>query len=273
MSLRTLVSAQWLQEHLHDPDLAIVDLRWYLGRPGDGRAAYLAGHIPGAVFCDLDADITAPQGPGRHPLPSREQFEVAMRGLGVGPRTGVVAYDDAGGSTAARLWFLLRWFGHQEVAVLDGGLGAWSGALQTGAESRAHGDFTAVEPDRGRILDHETVAGAAVLLDARTRERYLGEVEPTGVRAGHIPGARSAFWGDNLGPDGRFKSPAELRARFEALGAGGAGAAVYCGSGVTACHDVLALEIAGLPAPQLSEGSYGDWATRPELEIATGDET
>ena len=274
MTLGPLVDGAWLTAHLGEPDLVVVDMRWYLGRPGDGEAAYLAGHIPGAVFCDVDGPING-RGPGRHPLPGREQFQAAMRELGVHKGDRVVAYDDAGGSIAARLWFLLRYFGHAGVAVLDGGLQAWSGELEAGPVRRPAGDFSAAEPRKEWVLSFDDVRRlppGQILIDARARERYTGEVEPTGVPAGHIPGARSAPWAANLGAGRRFRSPAELRRHFEALGADGSNTVAYCGSGVTATHDLLALEIAGLPGGRLYEGSWSEWAVRPDAEIRTGED-
>ena len=274
MSFGPLVSAAWLHENLAGPGLLVVDLRWYLADPAAGRANHRAGHIPGARFGDIDGELGGHEGPGRHPLPARGQFEAEMRRLGMNRGDRVVAYDDTGGSIAARLWFLLRWFGHPAVAVLDGGLQAWGGPLEEGEVAAAPGDFEAAPPPRDRVVSYEDVAALrdAVLLDARTFERYTGAVEPTGVAAGHIPGAKSAYWGDNLGPDGLFKSPAELRVRFLALGAHGPDTVVYCGSGVTSCHDLLALEIAGLAGARLYEGSWSEWATTEGAPIATGAE-
>ena len=274
MSFGPLVSAAWLHEHLGEPDLRVIDLRWYLAHPAAGRANHLQGHIPGAAFCDVDSDINGPDGPGRHPLPGRAQFEAAMRACGVDRGDRVVAYDDTGGSIAARLWFLLPWFGHPDAAVLDGGIQAWGGPLESGAVTPEPGDFVAAEPPRDRILSFADVAmrGEVVLLDARVSERYRGEVEPTGVRAGHIPGARSAPWPGNLKPDGTFKAPEDLRAQYQALGVEGPNAVAYCGSGVTACHDLLALEIAGLRGARLYEGSWSEWAVRAGAPVATGAE-
>jgi len=271
-----IVSSSWLAQHLGEPDLVVADMRWYLDRPGAGREGYEKGHIPGAVFCDLDGDINGREGPGRHPLPERSQFQLAMRELGVSAGDRVVAYDDAGGSIVARLWFLLRYFGHppDSVAVLDGGLQAWAGALEPGLVTRPPGDFAAGEPHRDWVVTFDDVRRLPpdqVLLDARTHERYTGALEPTGVRAGHIPGALSAPWAGNLGPDGRFKSPAELRRRFGELGADGGNTVTYCGSGVTSAHDLLALELAGLPGARLYVGSWSDWAVRPDAEIAVGE--
>jgi thiosulfate/3-mercaptopyruvate sulfurtransferase len=271
MTFGPLVSAEWLHEHIGDPDLRVIDFRWYLvGRRGPEE--YARGHIPGAVFVDLD-EVTG-KGPGRHPLPARTQFEAAMRRAGVSGATTVVAYDDAGGSVAARLWFLLRWFGHGRQAVLDGGLQAWPGPLDTSRPSVAPGNFTAHEPDRSRILDFDQVARhrGVPIIDSRAAERYRGEKEPVDPKAGHIPGARNAPFTGNLRDDGRFKSGDELRRRFTELGVDTEqGAVVYCGSGVNACHNVLAMELAGVKNVRLYEGSWSDWSSR-DAPVATGAE-
>lgn len=263
-----LVGAAWLRDHSTDRDLRIVDFRWYLqGR--NGHDEYMRGHIPGAVFVDLEA-VTGEEGGGRHPLPTASQFQAEMRRAGVGERTTVVVYDDTGGSIAARLWFLLEWFGHRSQHVLDGGLQAWGDPLSTDVPQVRAGDFDAAEPDRLRVLDAAAVGRLAgvPLLDARAPERYRGEKEPIDPKAGHIPGALSAPWTDNLGPDGRFKAPDELRRGFAALGAS-AGAVAYCGSGVNACHVLLAMRVAGLPDARLYAGSWSDWSSR-DLPVATG---
>jgi thiosulfate/3-mercaptopyruvate sulfurtransferase len=272
-----LVSPDWLREHVADKDLRIVDFRWYLtGR--QGRDAYLGGHIPGAVFIDLDA-VTG-KGPGRHPLPTKQQFQDEMRRAGISDSTKVVVYDDAGGSIAARLWFLLGWFGHGAQAVLDAGLQGWGQPLETDIPAVPAGNFKAHAPRRSRILDFEQVKrlskaarggsrAGRVLIDARVGERYRGEREPIDPKKGHIPGAVSAPWIDNLDADARFKSPEELHRRYEALGVDGS-AVVYCGSGVNACHDLLALELAGIPDVRLYEGSWSDWSSR-DAPVATGD--
>lgn len=275
-----LVSPEWLHKHVDDRDLRVIDFRWYLtGRMG--RDAYLAGHIPGAVFVDLDA-VTG-TGPGRHPLPTRQQFQDEMRRAGISGSTKVVAYDDAGGSIAARLWFLLGWFGHGAQAVLDSGLQGWGEPLETDVPYVVPGDFKAKAPQRSRIVDFEQVkkmssashrrsAARRVLVDARVGERYRGEREPIDPKKGHIPGAVSAPWIDNLDPEARFKSPDELRSQYEALGVDGKnGVVVYCGSGVNACHDLLALEIAGVTGVRLYEGSWSDWSHQ-DAPVATGAE-
>ena len=266
-----LVSAAWLREHLEDPELLVVDFRWYLdGR--DGGEAYRRGHIPGAVFVDL-AEVTG-EGPGRHPLPTREGFEAAARKAGIGSETVVVAYDDASGSNAGRLWWLLRWFGHGRQAVLDGGIQAWGEPLETGVNSRPPGDFVARDPDRGRVLTYQQVTARPPdlkLLDARAPERYRGEVEPIDPRAGHIPGALSAYWKENTGPDGRYLPPDRLRALYEAKGLRpDQPVGVYCGSGVSAVQDLIALELAGFQDVLLYAGSWSDWSNRPDAPVATG---
>ena len=272
MSFGPLVSAEWLRDHLHDPDLRVIDFRWYLiPSPGhSGHDQYERGHIPGAVFVELEA-VTG-TGPGRHPLPTGPQFEEAMRKAGVGDATKVVAYDDAGGSIAGRLWFLLRLFGHEDQAVLDGGIQAWGEALDSEAPHARAGDFRAKEADVSRVLDFSAVRElqGVPLLDARAGTRYRGETEPVDRKAGHIPGALSVPWTENLGPDGRFKSAAELRQRYAELGVGDElGAVAYCGSGVNACHDLLAMEVAGLHSGRLYAGSWSDWSRR-DAPVATG---
>lgn len=272
MSFGPLVSAEWLQEHFRDPDVTVIDFRWYL-LDRNGRDEYLRGHIPGAVFVDLAAVTGAASktNRGRHPLPANWQLQDEMQKAGVGEATKVVVYDDAGGSVASRLWFLLGWFGHGAQAVLDGGLQAWRGPIATGSESPPlRGAFRSKPPDRTRILEFEAVQQleGVPLLDARAGDRYRGEREPVDPKAGHIPGALSAPWSDNLGPDDRFKSPAELRTRFTELGADN-GAVLYCGSGVNATHDLLAMEIAGLSGGRLYAGSWSDWSNR-DAPVATG---
>ena len=272
MTFGPLVSAEWLQEHFRDPDVVVVDFRWYL-LDRNGRDEYLRGHIPGAIFVDLAAVTGAPSktNRGRHPLPANWQLQDEMQKAGVGEATKVVVYDDAGGSVASRLWFLLGWFGHGAQAVLDGGLQAWMGPIATGIGPPVQrGAFRSKPPDRTRILEFEAVQhlDGVPLLDARAGDRYRGEREPIDPKAGHIPGALSAPWSDNLGPDERFKSPAELRARFAELGADN-GAVMYCGSGVNATHGLLAMEIAGLSGGRLYAGSWSDWSNR-DAPVATG---
>jgi thiosulfate/3-mercaptopyruvate sulfurtransferase len=271
---RQLVTAGWLRRHISDADLRVIDFRWYLdGR--SGREAFHAGHIPGAVFVDLD-QMTPPEGPGRHPIPSPETFTEAMRTAGVSEATLVVAYDDASGSVAARLWWLLRHFGHPAAAVLDGGVQAWPEPLEAGEVSVPRGSFKTAAAPLDDVVDAQGVVARSpskIVLDARAPERYRGETEPIDPRAGHIPGARSAHWAGNLDGGGRFLDAARLRRRFRELGVErGEQVIAYCGSGVNACHNLLALELAGLPGGRLYEGSWSDWSRSSDLPAATGSE-
>jgi thiosulfate/3-mercaptopyruvate sulfurtransferase len=276
----TLVDAAWLRSHIGASGFVVADVRWHPG--GDGRTAYEAGHIPTAVYLDAEDDLAARpfiDGPGRHPLPSAASFAGTMEAVGIGDEAAVVGYDDAGGSHAARLWWMLRATGHA-CAVLDGGLDAWDGELETGVVRRRRASFTPREWPSDRIVDAERVAdelrrGSAMVLDARAAERYRGEAEPIDPVAGHIPGASSAPWADNLDPrTGRFRGPDELRRRFESLGVHEGGNPIaYCGSGLTATHDLLAIEVAGLGSGRLYEGSWSGWIDDPERAVATGPET
>jgi thiosulfate/3-mercaptopyruvate sulfurtransferase len=257
---------------------AVLDVRWRLGGP-PGAESYREGHLPGAVFVDLDAELCGPSGPtGRHPLPSAAGFQDVMRRAGVSAGRCVVVYDDADATAAARAWWTLRYFGHQAVQVLDGGYRAWTAAGRPvecddpGGTGRRAGDFTAV-PGGMAALDADGAARLArvgLLLDARAAERYRGEVEPVDPVAGHIPGAVSAPTAANVRADGRLRSPADLRARFASLGADtGEPVGAYCGSGVTAAHEVLALTLAGIPAA-LYVGSWSEWITDPDRPVAVG---
>ncbi|WP_440102044.1 sulfurtransferase [Streptosporangium sp. H16] len=263
--------------------VSVLDVRWKLVVLPTGPAgidSYREGHIPGAVFCDLETDLAAHAGPGgeggRHPLPSAEAFQEAMRRLGVSGSRTVVVYDGADSTAAAaRAWWLLRYFGHPDVRVLDGGLRAWvSEGLPVSVEERRPepGDFEA-RPGGMPVLDATRageLAADGVLLDARAAERYRGEVEPIDPVAGHIPGAVSAPTGENVDPSGRFHLPDFLRERFNTLGVvPGVEVGAYCGSGVTAAHEVLALEVAGIPAA-LYVGSWSDWVTDSSRPVATG---
>lgn len=287
-----LVSTAWLARELAEAGgpggggaapPRIVDVRYYLDPARRGRDAYRAGHLPGAVFLDMDQDLSAPGGgrnlpTGRHPWPSEEQVARVMSAAGIGPGVRVVAYDDASGGTAARLWYLLRAHGHDEVAVLDGGIDRWRAEgrpLSTDEPSMAPAAFAARLRPGFVVAKPEMVRSHAgrLVLDARVAPRYRGESEPIDPRAGHVPGARNAPWTDNLTsePVPVFRSPEELRARYEALGAGREPAVVYCGSGVTACHDLLALHLAGLRGT-LYAGSWSEWSSDAELPAATGSE-
>jgi thiosulfate/3-mercaptopyruvate sulfurtransferase len=273
-----LTEVAWLKAHLGDPDLRVVDVRWYLSKTKHGGDAYDEGHLPGALFLDLDTDLSAPSGAaGRHPLPEARSFETALRRVGINGRSHVVAYDDAGGSIAARLWWLLRWFGHPCVSILDGGLQAWvasGGKLSTDVPVASEGDFRVKEPPDGWIVEKAEAQrlsrdGRTLILDARAPERYRGEIEPIDARPGHIPGATSAPWSEVL-EHGRLKDADALRRQFLALGARtDESAVVYCGSGVTACLPLVALSIAGLPG-KLYPGGWSEWANDGSLPAETG---
>jgi thiosulfate/3-mercaptopyruvate sulfurtransferase len=273
-SRSSLISADELREQLDH--VRVLDVRWYLDDHTKGRRNYEAGHVPGAVFVDLEQDITGrAEGAGRHPLPSVSAFERAMRRAGVGRGTRVVVYDDAGGSVAARVWWLLRIHGHDDAAVLDGGLQSWGDDLETGTNLYEEGDFVADEPDLSDVLTYDEVAklgDGSVLIDVRAPERYRGELEPVDPIAGHVPGAKNAFWQSFLMDDGKIASGGELRARFGKLGVHEGNAVVYCGSGVVATQTLLALEEAGLGPVRIYAGGWSDWSNREGAEIATGEQ-
>jgi len=276
-----LVSAGALGAELaRDPAPVLLDVRWRLAGP-PGIDSYRQGHLPGAVFADLDRDLAGPPGPaGRHPLPDTAAFQAAMRAAGVSQARPAVVYDDGDGMAAARGWWTLRYFGHPDVRVLDGGFRAWTGAglaVTTDVPAPAPGDFTAV-PGQMPVLDvadAQAVARSGLLLDARAGERYRGETEPVDLVAGHIPGAVSAPAAANVNPDGTFRAADDLAARFAALlpraDDPGAGTPVgaYCGSGVTAAHEILALALAGIPAA-LYVGSWSNWVADPARPVAVG---
>jgi thiosulfate/3-mercaptopyruvate sulfurtransferase len=258
----------------------LLDVRWQLSTakasgqaPFDGRAAHAAGHLPGAVYVDLDADLAGPPGPaGRHPLPDVERFGAAMRAAGVRADRPVVVHDGGQGWAAARAWWLLRWAGHPDVRVLDGGIAAWDGPLATGTETPEPGDFRP-RPGAMPLLDADGAAALArtgLLLDARAGERYRGEVEPIDPVGGHIPGAVSAPTTENTTASGTLLPAAELADRFKALGVTeGTEVGVYCGSGVSAAHQVLALAAAGVPAA-LYVGSWSEWSADSGRPVAVG---
>jgi thiosulfate/3-mercaptopyruvate sulfurtransferase len=287
-----LVSVEELAGWLASPNPPVViDLRWYLGRPGDGHRAYLEGHLPGAIFLDLDADLADPNGlgaPGRHPLPSPEAFAARMAAAGIGDGARVVGYDDVGGWVAARLWWMLdslrfgrRGIDGELVGVLDGGIQAWVDAgnpLETAAPPPpARRARLSLGGSWHGIIERATLKdrlGSVTLLDARAPERYRGEVEPVDPIAGHIPTAISAPYGANLDAEGRVKDVDSLRARYADLGitpSSGGDVVVSCGSGTSATHHSLAMRAAGLPDPILYVGSYSDWSRSGE-PVATGSE-
>ncbi|GAA2078883.1 sulfurtransferase [Aeromicrobium tamlense] len=271
-----LISADALATALaSDRPPVVLDVRWSLGGP-PGHATYLTGHVPGAVYVDLDTELASHGAPtdGRHPLPSVETLQAAARRWGVTEGAAVVAYDGGGNLAAARAWWLLRWAGLADVRLLDGALPAWTAAglpLSTDDVTATEGDVT-LRPGSVPVLglsDVADFASSGVLLDARAAERYRGETEPIDPKAGHVPGAVSAPTGDNLADDGRFLPAAELRERFEALGVReGEPVAAYCGSGVTAAHEIAALAVAGFDAA-LFPGSWSQWSHH-DLPVATG---
>jgi thiosulfate/3-mercaptopyruvate sulfurtransferase len=281
MTYHTLVDVHTLAAELADPALRIVDCRFDLGDPDAGAALYRRGHIPGAVYCHLDADLSGPRTPwtGRHPLPEPEALAATLGRLGIGAGVQVVGYDDSGGIYAARLWWLLRWLGHEAAAVLDGGLAAWraaGGPLLADAVLPAPRHFEAAPRAAAYVSADEVAAllarNACLLLDARSAERYEGRVEPLDPKAGHVPGAKHHHYARNLGGDGRFLPPAALRAAFGSLLGSRSPTALVsmCGSGVTACHTLLALEVAGLAGARLYPGSWSEWCRDPARPIATG---
>lgn len=278
MSRRVTTTVPELAELLRsEQPPVLLDVRWALGDPY-GRDHYADGHIPGAVYVDLDTELAAPASPeaGRHPLPDLAELQESARRWGIDSARPVVVYDDLGNTAAARAWWLLRYAGFDEVTLLDGALGAWRTAglpLESGIPADPEPGDVVLRAGALPITDADGAAELAVsglLLDARAGERYRGEVEPVDPRAGHIPGAVSAPTGENLTADGTFRSPEELRKRFEERGAGEAvRVGVYCGSGVTAAHQIAALEIAGFEAT-LFPGSWSAWSADPARPAATG---
>ncbi|RVT92754.1 sulfurtransferase [Sphingomonas crocodyli] len=258
------------------PDMLIVDCSFDLGDPGAGRRAFAQGHIPGAHYLHLDADLSGPPSGtnGRHPLPDPEVFAATMRGIGLHNGQQVMAYDAQGGPYAARLWWLLRWAGHDKVAVLNGGLQAWTGPLESGTGDAAPGDFVAKGPALATVDADTVLANIAapkfLVVDARTPERWRGEANPLDPVAGHIPGSANRFFKDNLLPDGRFKPAEQLAAEWGAVlgDAAPADSVMQCGSGVTACHNLLAMEVADLGGARLYPGSWSEWIADPERPVA-----
>ncbi|MGA2709719.1 MAG: sulfurtransferase [Steroidobacteraceae bacterium] len=280
----TLIDAASLAKLIGRPGIAVVDCRFDLASPSAGRRDYQHGHIPGARYADLNRDLSGPVGAatGRHPLPDPSAFALRLGQLGIGDETQIIAYDAGNGAFAARLWWLARWLGHPQVAVLDGGFAAWTAlghATQSGdapeIPQAMRGITARVVPDAW-LTSAQVVAALKdrrrLLVDARAPERFDGKVEPLDSVAGHVPGAVNFPFGRNLGPDGRFLAAAELRRLWlQFLGAAGASDVIaMCGSGVTACHNLLALETAGLPGAKLYAGSWSEWIRDPERAVATG---
>lgn len=273
-----LVPAAWLLERLGSPDLVVADCRFTLGQPDAGRGKYRAGHVPGAVYLDLEHDLSAPAGRagGRHPLPEPAALAGTFGAAGIGDGSTVVAYDDAGGAYAARLWWLLRWLGHDAVAVLDGGFPAWTeagGPVTTEEPRPVPASFT--PRPRPKMLasaaDVRARPAGTLLIDSRAPARFRGEVEPIDPVAGHIPGAINLDWAAGVAPDGRFRPPAEQAERLAVVREPDR-TVVYCGSGVTAAANLLALELAGKPGARLYAGSWSDWIADPTNPVSTGDE-
>lgn len=274
MSFTTLIDAATLRTQLANPDWRIVDVRHQLTDTAYGERAYAEGHLPGAVFLHCDRDLSGPMtgSNGRHPLPERERLVARLGEIGIGPRTQVVVYDDAQGMIAGRLWWLLRWLGHEAVAVLDGGLQAWQaagGAMTADVPALQPETFVATVPLTALVTAGEVQAAlggpAMQIVDARAPDRFRGENETLDQVGGHIPGAINRFFRDNLDADGRFKAPAQLRAEWLARLAGIAPERVVhqCGSGVSACHNQLAMMVAGLSGSRLYAGSWSEWCADP----------
>lgn len=279
MALRTLVTTAQLAAQLDAPEWVVFDCRHDLADPQAGRRAFAQSHVPGARFLHLDEDLSAARDGrnGRHPLPDAAAFRALLGRNGVTGRSQVVAYDDAGGAFASRLWWMLRWVGHEAVAVLDGGWQKWlaEGRPVSEAATAAQRAEAVPAPAAEHPVDAATVAaalaGGAVLLDARSPERFRGQGEVLDPVGGHIPGALNRYFRDNLGADGCFRPPEELRAAFLALlGQHQPGEVIhYCGSGVTACHNMLAMELAGLPGSRLYPGSWSEWCADPRRPMWT----
>ncbi len=277
MKFTTLINAADLAAHIDDANWVVLDCRHDLAAPNAGREGFAAGHIPGAQFVELDTQLSD-KSPGlngefrgRHPLPSREAFIATLRALGVNDDSQVIAYDAQGGMFAARLWWMLRWVGHEAVAVLDGGVQAWTAAgkpLTTEVATRSPGNISAHPALVGSVAAADLLgAHGKTIVDARAPDRFRGENETLDPVGGHIPGAKNRFFKDNLDASGRFKPAAELRSAFSALMSDPKQAVMQCGSGVTACHNLLALEVAGLPGAALYPGSWSEWCSDPARPV------
>lgn len=272
--MKTLMDVQELQDRMTSgAQTILLDVRWSLGDP-HGHEHYRAAHLPGAVYVDMESQLCAPGGPGlgRHPLPDSEALQEAARQWGINDGDTVVAYDDSGNLAAARLWWLLRDAGFEGVRLLNGGLAAWRAAgheVERGEEQHCVGNVHLSAGHMPVVSVPDLLEPAGLLLDARAAERFRGEHEPVDPQAGHIPGAISAPTSENLAEDRRFRSPDELRRRFAAFGADSRPVVVYCGSGITAAHEIAALDIAGIDAA-LFPGSWSQWSTTEGLPVATG---
>ncbi|WP_027856167.1 sulfurtransferase [Marinobacterium jannaschii] len=270
----TIVNADTLQQHLNDPDWLLIDCRFSLADSGYGKRLYGEGHIPGARYLDLDEDLSSAITPqtGRHPMPDADALSTRLKALGLKSGQQVVVYDDCSGMMAARAWWLLRWLGHERVALLDGGLSAWKGELSADNPLYEAGNFEATPRNTERVelaaVEANLDQPRFTLIDARSAERYRGEQEPIDPVAGHIPGALNRPLTDNL-RDGVFKSAGELHAEWKAvLGDTPASDIVHmCGSGVTACHNLLAMEIAGLCGSRIYAGSWSEWIRNPKHPV------
>lgn len=278
----TLISVAELSRRIDDPDVVVVDCRFSLADPDQGRRDYALSHVPGAVYAHLDDDLAGPvtEDSGRHPLPNPDEFVATLRRWGVSQHSQVVVYDDAGGGIAARLWWMLRWMGHEPVALLDGGFAGWvaeSLPVSDAASSPTPGNFSGKPATDATLSVGEVQARLAssddfVLVDARDAARFRGDQEPIDPIAGHVPGARNLPFNEGLSADGRLKSPAELKNLWRRLGVDTAGEwAVMCGSGVTACHLALSAQISGLTPPRVYVGSWSEWLREPARGVATGD--
>ena len=279
MKADILVTTGELAAHLGEPAWVVIDTRHDLMDPAKGPRAYAEGHIPGAFFLHVDEDLSGPRTgrSGRHPLPELAAFAAKVNACGVTPESRVVVYDDLAGGFAVRLWWMLRWLGHERVALLDGGYPLWvreGRPLTKEVPAPRPGSFVP-RPRLGATVDAAFVerfrdSASLRLLDARAPERYSGKQEPVDPVAGHIPGAVNRFWKGNLAADGRFKPAAGLRREFEAVLAGTdpAQAVHMCGSGVTACHNIFAMELAGLPGGRLYPGSWSEWCVDPSRPVA-----
>jgi len=280
----TLISAAELQQHINNPTFVILDCRAELTDPNAGAAAFAAGHIPGAQHADSDRDLsdkspgTNGEFRGRHPLPVIDHFIETLRGWGVYPNSQVIAYDAHGGMFAARVWWMLRWVGHKSIAVLDGGLPAWEalgGELTQAVINRPRGSITRQASLVSSVSADDVLANlsarARVVLDARAADRFRGENETIDPVAGRIPGAKNRWFKDNLQADGKFKSPDLLRSEYSALIKSPESTIMQCGSGISACHNLLAMEIAGLPGAMLYPGSWSEWSSDPARPIAVGE--